>query len=60
MRLNLFFFSKVSRRLANAAVPAVEHVVRDRLFNKVSSSSVNELVDFFVFQRRLYLNDHSF
>ncbi|KAI9555077.1 hypothetical protein GHT06_017592 [Daphnia sinensis] len=48
----------VSRRLANAA--AVEHVVRDHLFNKVPSSSVNELVDFFVFQRRLYLNDHSF
>ncbi|XP_057377743.1 serine/threonine-protein kinase Nek5-like [Daphnia carinata] len=50
----------VSSRLANAAVTAVEDVVRDRLFNKVSSSSVNELVDFFVFQRRLYLNDHSF
>lgn len=55
---NLYvFFFQVSGRLVNAAISEVEYVVRDILFNKISESSINELVDFFTFQRRLYLSN---
>ena len=47
----------VSGRLVNATASEVEHIVRDCLFDQIPESSINELVDFFIFERRLYLKN---
>ena len=41
----------------NATASEVEHIVRDCLFDQIPESSINELVDFFIFERRLYLKN---